>query len=298
MNKFLLGAHMPTTGGLYHAPFFGQEIGCSAIQIFTKSNRQWLAKPITAEDAAKFKTAVTQAKIDYVAAHACYLINLASPDLNTQHKSIEALAIELSRCEQLGIKDLVLHPGARKELTLEAALIQTAQNINLALEKSPNNTKILLETGAGQGSSIGHTFEQLAQIIAQVRYPARVGICIDTCHVFAAGYDFATKETYHNFWHNFNKLIGLERLGLIHLNDSKKEFNSRADRHAEIGDGKINMQSFKMIMNDQKLISIPKILETPKENLEDDKRNIEKLIQSLEKENLKFLKDTNLIKYF
>lgn len=297
MNKFLLGAHMPTTGGFYHAPFFGQEIGCSAIQIFTKSNRQWQAKPITTEDADKFKNAIKQANIDYVVAHACYLINLSSPDLNTQHKSIEALAIELARCAQLGIKDLVLHPGAKIDLDIDTALTQVAQNINLALERSPNHTRILIETMAGQGSSIGHTFEQLAKIIALVKHPSRIGVCIDTCHVFAAGYDFTTAEKYHDFWHSFNSTIGINQLGLIHLNDSKKELNSRVDRHAEIGDGKIGMHAFKLLMNDPKLISVPKILETPKENLADDQKNITKLVGLLDQENLKHLSHTNLVQY-
>jgi deoxyribonuclease IV len=297
MNKFLLGAHMPITGGFYHAPLFGQEVGCSAIQVFTKSNRQWQAKPITTDDANQFKNAVEQANINYVAAHASYLINLASPDLNTQHKSIDALIIELARCEQLGIQDLVLHPGSKIDLTLDKALTQVAQNINSVLANSPHQTKILIETGAGQGSSVGHTFEQLAKIIALVKDYSRVGICIDTCHVFSAGYDFTTPEKYRNFWHSFNHVLGKNMLALVHLNDSKKELNSRIDRHAEIGHGAIDLHAFKMIMNDLNLINIPKILETPKENLADDQRNIKKLIGLLENENLKYLKNTNLIKY-
>jgi len=297
MKKFLLGAHMSTTGGFYHAAFFGQETGCSAIQIFTKSNRQWQARPIITEDANKFKAAIEQANINYVVAHASYLINLASPDINTQHKSINALVEELNRCSQLGIRDLVLHPGSRLETPITQALEQVAHNINLALDQAASDTKILIETMAGQGSSVGSSFEEISQIIGGVKQDERVGVCLDTCHIFAAGYNFSSPDQYIKMWHDFNHIIGLNKLGLIHLNDSKKALNSRVDRHAEIGDGQISLEAFKLLMNDPKLLNIPKILETPKEDIRDDEKNMQKLVDLIEKDQLKYLKNTNLEKF-
>lgn len=297
MKKFLLGAHMPTTGGFYHAAKFGQDAGCSAIQIFTKSNRQWQAKKIDADAIYKFKEAIVQHNINYIVAHACYLINLASPDQEIQNKSISALEIELARCQELGIDNLVLHPGSKLNQPQEKALNQVSHNINIALSNSPGQTKILLETMAGQGSTVGNTFEELAQIIAGIKQQSRIGVCVDTCHIFAAGYDFNTPEKYNDLWHNFNNIIGMEKLGLIHLNDSKKELGSRIDRHAEIGGGQIAPTAFKLIMNDPKLLTIPKILETPKEDLATDVKNIRKLVGLIETENFKYLDKTNLEKY-
>jgi deoxyribonuclease-4 len=297
MKKFLLGAHMPTTGGFYKSALFGQEVGCSAIQIFTKSNRQWQAKNITAEDADLFKSALHESKIQYTVAHASYLINLASPEQATQTKSIQALEIELERCHQLGIKDLVLHPGSRKDAPISQALKQVAQNINLALTNSPKNTRILIETMAGQGSSVGSSFEQLAEILTHINTSSRVGICLDTCHIFAAGYDFTTIDNYHLMWKAFNETIGFNKLGLIHLNDSKKELGCKVDRHEGIGHGKIGKQAFELIMNDLKLIGVPKILETPKEDLEMDKKNLKYLVNLLNKDHLKWLVETNLEMY-
>ena len=297
MKKILLGAHMPTTGGLYHAAQFGKTVGCTAIQIFTKSNRQWQTKIITNEEAKKFKDELKINSIDYVNVHASYLINLASPETDTQKKSIQALEIELARCHQLGITDLVLHPGARKELPELQALKQVATNLNLALANSPQTTRVLLETMAGQGSTIGNSFEQLATIMEQVHDQSRIGVCIDTCHIFAAGYDFSDAKNYYELWTKFNKIIGIKKLGLIHLNDSKKELGSHVDRHEGIGDGKIGKQAFELIMNDENLIFVPKILETPKEDLEMDRRNISFLINLLHKNNLKWVKDSNLELY-
>lgn len=294
MKKILLGAHMPTVGGFYKSAFFGKEAGCTAIQIFTKSNRQWQAKNITIEDINSFKHALKQSKIQYTAAHASYLINLASPEQATQTKSIQALEVELERCHLLGITDLVLHPGARKDLPIKQALKQVAQNINLALENSPKNTRILIETMAGQGSTVGTYFEQLAEILMHIKIQSRVNICLDTCHIFAAGYDFTTSEKYHLMWEKFNNIIGYSQLGLIHLNDSKKELGCYVDRHEKIGTGKIGKQAFDLIMNDIKLIDIPKILETPKEDIQMDKENLMYLIKLLEKSHLDWITETNL----
>lgn len=297
MKKFLLGAHMPTAGGFYKAAFFGKEVGCTAIQIFTKSNRQWQAKDILLQEANSFKKALTECKITYVATHASYLINLASPEQATQTKSIQALEIELERCHQLGITDLVLHPGSRKDLPKNQALKQVAQNLNLALENSPKNTKILIETMAGQGSTIGDSFEALAEILTHVQAQSRVGICLDTCHIFAAGYDFTTHDKYHQLWQSFNQIIGFNKLGLIHLNDSKKTLGCKVDRHEGIGNGQIGKHAFELIMNDINLLEIPKILETPKEDLEMDKKNIKYLINLLKKDHLEWISNTNLEVY-
>jgi deoxyribonuclease-4 len=296
MKKNLLGTHVSTAGGFYKSAIMGMEIGCTAIQIFTKSNRQWRAKDIQEEDVLMFRQHLASCKIQYVAAHASYLINICSPDINTQAKSISALKIEVERCFKLGIKDLVLHPGSKKHMSEELALEQASKNINTVLE-STTGTRILLETMAGQGSSVGHKFEQLAKIISKVEQQDRIGVCFDTCHAFAAGYDFSTINKYNDMWDHFDNVVGLEKLGLIHLNDSKKELGSKVDRHEHIGKGEIGVIAFKAIMNDLRLIRVPKILETPKEgDLKEDQRNLFFLINLLKKENLKYLTDTNLIK--
>lgn len=294
MKKLLLGAHMPTTGGFYKAAFFGKEVGCTAIQIFSKSNRQWQAKDIDTEEVKRFKKAIEDCQIKYTASHASYLINLASPQQATQAKSIKALEIELERCHHLGIVDLVLHPGSKKELSSEIALKQVAKNINLALENSPKTSRILIETMAGQGSTVGNSLEELAEIFNHIDDQSRVGVCLDTCHIFAAGYDFSDDEKYHKLWEAFRKIIGLKKLGLIHLNDSKKGLGSKVDRHEGIGKGQIGKKAFELIMNDVNLLEIPKILETPKENLEMDKENIGYLIHLIKKDHLGWIKQTNL----
>ena len=230
--------------------------------------------------------------------HACYLINICSPEPETLHKSITALTVELQRCSQLGVRDLVLHPGARKTANLTQTIQQAARAINQALSQTPPNTRILLETMAGQGSSVGSSFEELAQILELVHDQDRIGICLDTCHIFASGINFSTPESYKLLWENFDKIIGRAKLGAIHLNDSLRELGSRVDRHEQIGLGKVGLEGFRLIMNDPGLLDIPKILETPKESLIDDQHNLKVLVVLLNKEAQNLLLNTNLELYF
>jgi deoxyribonuclease IV len=273
----LLGAHMSIEGGFHKALERGGSIGCTAIQIFTKSNRQWHAKPITEEEALLFKKTLKKTTISYVMAHASYLINLASDKEETRNKAISALIIELERCHLLGIPHLVLHPGSHIKQGEDVGLLHIIAGINSALKDSKNKTMILLETMAGQGSSLGTTFEQLATIRKGVAQKERIGVCLDTCHIFAAGYSFRSEKEYKDLWKNFNDTIGINHLKAIHMNDSKKEYNSRVDRHEDIGKGQIGNKGFSFLMNDSALDHVPKILETPKENPEDDLRNMERL---------------------
>jgi deoxyribonuclease IV len=260
----LLGAHVSIAGGLFNAPIRGKEIGCSAIQIFTKNQRQWKHAPLTEEQIEQYKNELTKSCIKIVIAHDSYLINLCSPDKNNLHKSRESFIFELARCQALGISGLVFHPGAHMDLGEKKGLSLIAESINIGLEKFPEiNTKLLLETTAGQGTSLGYRFEQLEQIIRKIDAKEKVGVCIDTCHIFAAGYDIRTSESYQVTFKKFDDIIGLNKLGVFHLNDSKKEFGSRVDRHERIGEGKIGLEAFRLIMNDLRFKNVPKILEIP-----------------------------------
>jgi len=253
---------MSIAGGFYRAIERGQEIGCTAIQLFTKSNRQWEAKPITQAEADQFKEAWEASPIECITAHASYLINIGSPNQAVAHKSLKALILELERCATLGIPTLVLHPGSRLTSTKEECLERITDNINSALEET-DKTIVLIETMAGQGSNVGNSFEDLASIIKQVKQKRRVGVAMDTCHLFAAGYNISTKSGFLDTLKQFDALIGMDQLHLIHLNDSKQTVGSNVDRHEEIGKGKIGIEGFSLVMNAEKLADIPKILETP-----------------------------------
>jgi deoxyribonuclease-4 len=286
---FLIGAHISISDGFSGAITQGESIGCTCIQIFTKSNRQWHAKPINPEDAKLFKKKWKDSTISDVIAHSSYLINIGSPDTATAKKSTQALAEELDRCAQLGITYLVLHPGSRLDASPEETLTTIARNLDIALEASDPSTVVLLETMAGQGSTVGANLEQLAAIRKQVTNKKRIGFCVDTCHIFAAGYDFTTKAHYEAFWKHFDDVLGLNHLKAIHLNDSKKEFGSRVDRHEMIGKGKIGTEAFELLCNDPRFFNVVKIVETPKDSLEDDRKNIETLKGLLSKETKKKL---------
>lgn len=260
----LLGGHISIAGGIFKAPSRGKKIGCSAIQIFTKNQRQWKTPPLTEELVQKYKDELSKSQIEAVIAHDSYLINLSSPDKNNLHKSRESFILELQRCQALKINGLVFHPGAHKEMDEASGLSLIAESINMILDKLPGiDTKLLLETTAGQGTALGHSFEQLGQIIQKVERKDKLGVCIDTCHIFAAGYDIRTKENYLATFKKFDEIIGLDRLKVLHLNDSKKELGSRIDRHERIGQGKIGLEAFRLIMNDERLFKVPKILEIP-----------------------------------
>jgi len=273
-HRLLLGAHMSIAGRFEKAIEQGASLGCTTIQLFTKSNRQWQAKPISQEEADAFRAAVKSSGIDPVVAHATYLINIGSPNPEIEGKSTKAVIDELQRCDKLDIPYLVLHPGSHVDTGEQECLERIARNLDTILASAPGNAKILLETMAGQGSSVCYNFDHIATIRRLSHHKHRVGVCFDTCHAFAAGYNFTTPEGYNAMWDEFDKSIGLEHLYVIHVNDSLKELDSRVDRHADIGKGKIGPEAFSLLFNDPRFFDIPKILETPKEDLVDDERNM------------------------
>ena len=260
----LIGAHVSISGGLDKAPPRGQEIGCTAIQIFTKNQMQWKARSLSNHDIERFKKSLSNSTIRSVVAHDSYLINLASPDRTLLEKSRLAFLDEMDRAEKLGICCLIFHPGAHKGSGEHSGLKLIADSINDVQNQRPDyNLKLLLETTAGQGTNLGYSFKQLKQIIDMIANPDRIGVCLDTCHIFAAGYDIRTESSYTKTFDRFDRVIGLEKLQAIHLNDSKRELDSRVDRHEQIGQGHIGLQGFRLIMNDPRLTNIPKILEIP-----------------------------------
>ena len=283
-EKLLLGAHMSIAGGLSEALIRGASIGCTAIQIFTKSNRQWAPKEPTQEEISLFAKTQKETGITQVIAHASYLINMGSPDPDIHRKSVIAATKELKVCEDLGIPFLVIHPGSYTTSTPEQAIVAIAQGVEKILHHVPGSSMILLETMAGQGTVIGRTFKELAAIRELISDKHRVGICLDTCHVFAAGYNIATEMGYASLWKDFDKTIGLSHLKAFHLNDSKKECGSCVDRHEDIGKGEIGLEGFRLLMNDERFFSLPKILETPKADLLDDAKNMATLKKLLSEE--------------
>jgi deoxyribonuclease-4 len=278
----LLGAHMSITQGFAKAVTDGQSIGCTAIQIFTHSNRQWHMKPLEQDAIDRFKKAQIPSTIKSVMVHASYLINIGSSNHELRAKSVKALIEELHRCEQLGIPLLVLHPGSAGDESEEKCMALIAQGLDEVIMANPGHSMVLLENSAGQGSVVGYTFEQLATIRKLSHHKARIGFCFDTCHAFAAGYDLSNKITYKETWNHFDKVLGLEHLKAIHVNDSKKALGSRVDRHDDIGQGLMGIESFSLLINDPRFSNIPKILETPSNSILDYKRNLD-LLKSLER---------------
>lgn len=280
--SILLGSHMSIAGGLEKSLYRGASIGCTAIQIFSHSNRQWIIKDITIDQINQFEQAKKDTNIYDIIVHASYLINLGSKTLETRKKSLDALDKELIRCEQLNIPYLVLHPGSGTQDT-RACCNQIIESINELFQQKKYKTTLLLENMAGQGSSVGTTFEQLGYMINNIDYK-NVGVCFDTCHAYAAGYDFSTQEKYETMWKEFNSYVGLDKVKAIHMNDSKKPCGSRVDRHEHIGKGLVGLSSFELIMNDPNFQHIPKILETPKsDDLHEDLINMN-ILKNLVKE--------------
>ncbi len=273
------GAHMSIAGGFDKAVDRAEQAGCDAVQIFTKNNNQWRAKPIEDDQIQKFQDRLNETHIGPTVAHDSYLINLASPDDELWEKSINAFRIELERCEQLGVPFLVTHPGSFVKSTEEEGIERIAQAINRVHDDLPNyKVMALLETTAGQGSSIGHRFEQLARIMERVKSPERVGFCLDTCHVFAAGYEIRTEEGYAETMSSFDSILGLDNLKVFHFNDSKKELGSHVDRHDHIGQGEIGLDGFRHFVNDKRFEDRAALLETPKsDDLHEDIENLERL---------------------
>jgi deoxyribonuclease-4 len=248
----------------------------SACQIFTKNANQWNAKPIAPEAADRFRERYAASGLQALVAHDSYLINLASPDDVLWEKSRLALRDELDRCDQLGVPFLVSHPGGHMKSGVEAGIARVAAAINAIHNDRPDGEAvILLETTAGQGTHLGRSFEELAGIIDQIENKRRVGVCLDTCHIFAAGYDIRDEESFRATVSSFDQIIGLDRLRAIHLNDSKKGLASHVDRHAAIGEGEIGLTAFELFLNDPRFAQVPGILETPKgDDGEEDRRNL------------------------
>jgi deoxyribonuclease-4 len=265
-KKLLIGAHMSIAGGVFNAILAGEELGCTTIQIFTKNNNQWKAKELTSAEVDKFFEHQKRTGISPIVGHNGYLINLASPKNDVFALSQESMLVELQRAEKLDLPYLVMHPGSHLGTGEKEGIKKIVGAINWLHQKTPRyKVTICLETTAGQGSTLGYKFEQLTQIIELVKENRRLGVCYDTCHTFAAGYDIRTKKTYQDTFKEFDKVIGLSRLKVFHLNDAIKELGSRVDRHTHIGEGKIGLEGFRLLMNDKRWEKIPKILETPKE---------------------------------
>jgi deoxyribonuclease-4 len=278
----LFGAHESISGGVYNAVLLGKQATCDTVQMFNKSSNQWRAKKLVSEEIDRFFKAITDTGVTVATSHTSYLINIASPVSELNLKSYAALKEEMERCELLKIPNLVLHPGSHVGSGEELGLNKIAQNINrLFDELSDNHVCLLLETTAGQGSNLGHRFEHLAYIIDQVQDKQHIGVCLDTCHIFAAGYPITDPSDYKRTMKQFDEIVGLDRIKIVHMNDSQKPFNSQRDRHEHIGKGCIGLEGFRNIVNDQHLRRIPKILETPKgEDVTDDIENL-KVLRSL-----------------
>lgn len=274
----LLGAHMSVSGGVDTAFERAIAINCTALQIFTKSNRQWQAKDLEAEVIDRFCQRQQDCGLPVVC-HASYLLNLATPDDAVWHKSIEALVIELQRCEQLHIPSLVLHCGGHMGSGIEAGLARVAAGLDLAHQRLPGyRVKTALEISAGQGTHLGVTFAEIAEMIRLCHEPDRLAVCFDTCHALAAGYEFRTPESYAAMIAEFERIIGLDRLTVFHLNDSEKDLGSRVDRHTHIGEGFIGLEPFGYFLNDPRFQHIPFLLETPvDDDPADNIRNLDKL---------------------
>jgi deoxyribonuclease-4 len=272
----LLGAHMSIGGGAHMAIERGCSIECTAMQIFVKNNMQWFARPLTSNEIAAFVKHRQRKELRSVFAHANYLINLAARNPQFHFNSMRALGEELIRAHQLELPFLVVHPGAHLGAGEEAGLDMIIASIDQVLTAIPHvKTRIALETTAGQGSCLGHTFEQIAHIVSNVREPDRLCVCLDTAHVFAAGYDLSTRPAMQKLFQDFDRTIGLNRLAAIHLNDSKTGRGSRIDRHEHIGKGQVGLEAFRYIMRNPRLRKIPKVLETPKgKDLKEDVENL------------------------
>ena len=262
-NKYV-GAHVSASGGVFNAPLNARAIGAKAFALFTKNQRQWHAKPLDEETIETFKTNLKESGIDprHVLPHDSYLINLGHPEEQKWQKSLDAFIDEVRRCGELGLDKLNFHPGSHlKKIDESACLDRIAEAMNIALEETEGVT-LVIENTAGQGSNLGHRFEHLGYLIDKTKDKSRVGVCLDTCHTFTAGYDLRTKEAYEETMKAFEEIVGFEYLKGMHLNDSKPPLGSRVDRHHSLGCGEIGWDAFGFIMNDPRMDDIPLILET------------------------------------
>lgn len=266
----LFGAHISISGAIHLAIDRALAAGCNVMQIFTRNSNQWKGKPVSDADVALFRSKFAHSTLKEVVSHDIYLINLASPPGETREKSLVAFRDELETCTRLGIKKIVMHPGSHLLDSPEQGLSRVVEAFDQLFREVPQfEGRVLIETTAGQGSNLGRTFEELATIINGSHFPEKFGVCFDTCHAFAAGYDIATEDGYADTMAQFDRLIGLGRLECFHLNDSKKGLGSRVDRHEHIGQGTLGLNPFRFILNDHRFDTIPKILETPKGDDED-----------------------------
>lgn len=275
----LLGAHMSIAGGVGNAFLEGKKVACDAIQIFTKSSRQWASKPYTKEEIELFHINRKETGIGAVVAHDSYLLNMGSPDAALRTRSIAAFVDELERCEVLGVSNLIAHPGAHVGAGELDGIKTIAKSLDDVHKACPGyRAKVTLEITAGQGSNLGYRFEQIANMIDATKESERLRVCFDTEHAFAAGYDMRTRDGYERTFAEFDEIIGIKLLAAFHLNDSKKEFNSRVDRHEHIGKGFIGVDAFRLLMNDRRFWGLPMCLETPKgPDLKEDRENLELL---------------------
>ncbi len=266
--KFI-GAHVSAGSGVSQAPINAHEIGAQSFALFTRNPSRWQSKPISEKEAQAFKENCARWGYtpDRILPHDSYLINLGAPDPEKLQMSRDAFLDEMQRCEQLGLTMLNFHPGSHlKMIAIDDCLDRIAESINITLDKT-RGVKAVIENTAGQGSNLGHTFQQLAHIIDKVEDKTRVGVCIDTCHAFAAGYDLSTTDGYNETWKMFDEIVGMKYLSGMHLNDTKKGLASKVDRHESLGKGMLRMEFFSLLMNDPRMDNIPLILETPNEEI-------------------------------
>ena len=272
----LLGAHISARDGLADTPLAAAELGCGTFQLFTSNNLQWKTRLITQEEASLFRKNMKKVKIKKAFSHAKYLVNLASPDGDILNKSIDAMVAEINAANSLGLAFSVMHPGSGKGQSAARAVKIIARSIDEIFGAAePGSAMLLLETVAGAGNQAGASFEELTAIISASKHPDKLGVCLDTAHVFAAGYDIRNEKNYKATMKAFDKAIGLNKLKAMHLNDSKGPLGSKLDRHAHIGEGEIGKEGFRLIMRDKRLNNILKVIETPKAGgLENDRMNL------------------------
>jgi deoxyribonuclease-4 len=268
MSKYI-GAHVSASGGVFNAPLNAMKIGAKAFALFTKNQKQWAAKPLEEDTIGLFKDNLAKSGIQprHILPHDSYLINLGHPEEEKRQKSLEAFIDELQRCSQLGLDRLNFHPGSYlKQITEEECIDRIAMSMNEAI-KHVDGVNLTIENTAGQGSNLGWKFEQIAAIIERIDDKSRVGVCIDTCHMFTAGYDIRTREAYDATWKEFDTIIGFNYLKGMHINDSKPDLGSHVDRHDSLGKGKIGLDAFRFLMNDSRMDDIPLVLETIDETI-------------------------------
>ncbi len=276
----ILGAHVSIAGGVQNAPVNGRKIGCDAIQMFSKNQTRWKAKPFTDENVTDFKQNLAETGIEIAVIHDSYLINLCTTDPVKLRMSIDAFVDELERAETLDVPYLVMHPGSHLGKGEGWGIAKIAESLDIIHERTQGfKVMTLLETTAGQGTNLGYTFEQIAAIRDKVQERERLGVCVDTCHMYAAGYDVKTRSGYDDTWKRFDDVIGLSHLKVFHLNDSKKPHASRVDRHEHIGEGTLGIEPFRWLVNDPRFVEIPGLLETPGAE-EDFTKNLQ-LLRSL-----------------